>query len=134
VLNNSKAFYFYNTSDEERYFLYEIHIDNNVKVFYIQSYSDSYSTFDKDKKIYFEKGKSSENFILKISLLHLQYDDRIWPSIFYSSSNELREQILIGSMVKDEYLSLEKGHRGLSVDELVTVVTYKCTSVSEALK
>ena len=72
--------------------------------------------------------------MLKISLLHVKYDDRIWPSFLYTHYYKLKERILIGSMVKDEYIGIERGDRGLSVDDMVTVVIYKSNTFNDFLR
>jgi hypothetical protein len=68
-------------------------------------------------------------------LLHIINDNRIWPSFFYSSSDSVDEQILIGSFEKDS--SVDDRYKsdviGLGIDTTVTVITYKTKNVLQVL-
>ena len=62
-------------------------------------------------------------------------DNRIWPSFFYSSSDSVDEQILIGSFEKDSSVGdrYKSDVIGLGIDTTVTVITYKTKNVLQVL-
>jgi hypothetical protein len=68
-------------------------------------------------------------------LLHIINDNRIWPSFFYSSSDSVDEQILIGSFEKDSSVGdrYKSDVIGLGIDTTVTVITYKTKNVLQVL-
>ena len=67
--------------------------------------------------------------------MHIINDNRIWPSFFYSSSNSVDEQILIGSFEKDSSVGdrYKSDVIGLGIDTTVTVITYKTKNVLQVL-
>jgi hypothetical protein len=70
---------------------------------------------------------------MKISILHVIYDDHIWPSFLYSSSEKFKEQLLIGSLTQDDSFNIYEFERGFSIDDTVTVVTYKSKTMLNVL-
>ena len=68
-------------------------------------------------------------------MLHIINDNRIWPSFFYSSSDSVDEQILIGSFEKDSSVGdrYKSDVIGLGIDTTVTVITYKTKNVLQVL-
>jgi hypothetical protein len=67
--------------------------------------------------------------------MHVIYDDRIWPSIFYSSSESIKQQILIRSIteVNIDLISDLRHTAILTVDDTITVVVFKNKTVQIAL-
>ena len=67
--------------------------------------------------------------------MHIINDNRIWPSFFYSSSDSVDEQILIGSFEKDSSVGdrYKSDVIGLGIDTTVTVITYKTKNVLQVL-
>ena len=70
--------------------------------------------------------------------MHVIYDDRIWPSFFYSSSESIKEQILIRSINRDadqiiSTQSVGQGENLITVDDSITVVTFKSKTVQNVL-
>ena len=70
--------------------------------------------------------------------MHVIYDDRIWPSFFYSSSESIKEQILIRSINRDadQMISTQSVGQGvnlITVDDSITVVTFKSKTVQNVL-
>ena len=71
-------------------------------------------------------------------MMHVIYDDRIWPSFFYSSSESIKEQILIRSINRDadQMISTQSVGQGvnlITVDDSITVVTFKSKTVQNVL-
>ena len=67
--------------------------------------------------------------------MHIINDNRIWPSFFYSSSDSVDEQILIGSFEKDSSVGdrYKSDVIGLGIDTTVTVITYKTKNLLQVL-
>lgn len=61
-------------------------------------------------------------------MLHVIYDDRIWPSFLDSSSKRISEKIYIDS-ISDVY-ELSKT---LVIDDTVTIVTFKQKTIQNVL-
>ena len=61
-------------------------------------------------------------------MLHVIYDDRIWPSFLDSSSKRISEKIFIDS-ISDVY-ELSKT---LVIDDTVTIVTFKQKTIQSVL-
>ena len=65
--------------------------------------------------------------------MHVINDDRIWPSFFYSSSESIKEQILIRSINRDNDREISPGMKPnatiITVDDSITVVTIKSKTV-----
>jgi regulator of replication initiation timing len=72
-----------------------------------------------------------------ISLLHVINDTRIWPTFFYRSSDDIKEQILIGSLAKDtnpnRFILNDNNLIGIGIDSTVNVVTYKSKTMQDVL-
>ena len=69
-------------------------------------------------------------------MMYVSYEDRIWPSIFYSSSESIKQQILIRSIVQeplDIFIRDDDNTAILTVDDTITVVTFKSKTVQSAL-
>jgi hypothetical protein len=63
-------------------------------------------------------------------LLHVIEDNRIWPSFIDS---RIKESILIGSLGKEDRLFTLDDSNYITLDDLVTVVTYKHKTVLNVL-
>jgi hypothetical protein len=91
---------------------------------------DSHSVAHKNKSIKFDfEPYGPKHGSIKISLLHVIYDTRIWPSFIDSSPERIKENILIGSLSIDQE-SLE-GY--VFIDDSVKVITYKSKTVQNVL-
>ena len=70
-------------------------------------------------------------------MMHVIYDDRIWPSFFYSSSKSIKEQILIRSINRDADQYISPGNKTyatiITVNDSITIVTFKSKTVQNVL-
>ena len=84
-----------------------------------------------DSQSVFTKYKIDNVYPTTISLLHVVYDNRIWPSFIDSSNDAVSEKILIGSLSISQ--SKNSYYKYLFIDDTVTVVTYRHKTLQNVL-
>ncbi len=72
---------------------------------------------------------------MRIKILHVINDTRIWPSFFYSSNHRPSESLFIQSLDLDElpFKADEDEPNALLVDNEVTVVRYQAKTLMHCL-